>query len=74
MSEYNGLIEALLQAKRLNAKNVIIHGDSELVVKQIIGEYRVRSSKIVPLYDKVMKLLTSFEFAGICMHLSRIRI
>jgi ribonuclease HI len=65
VSEYNGLIEALLQAKRLNAKNVLIRGDSELVVNQILREYRVRSSKIVPLYDKVMKLLTNFDVYAI---------
>lgn len=61
VSEYTGLIEALVQAKRLNAQNIILRGDSELVLKQISGEYKCRSPKLVPLYEKVNRLLQNFD-------------
>eukprot|EP00918_Siedleckia_nematoides_P034126 GHVU01074242.1.p1 GENE.GHVU01074242.1~~GHVU01074242.1.p1 ORF type:complete len:288 (+),score=20.00 GHVU01074242.1:322-1185(+) len=61
VAEYAGLIEALFQANRIHAQRVHVFGDSELVVKQINGEYKVSSSHLLPLYDKAMKLSRSFE-------------
>ena len=70
VSEYNGLIEALIQAKRLNAKNLTICGDSELVIQQIKGNYKVRSPKMIPLYAKVYNLLQHFDKCYVS-HVSR---
>ena len=61
VSEYRGLIEALAQAKRLNVSNLIIKGDSNLVLEQINGNYQVRSEKMIPLYTQVKQLLQYFE-------------
>ena len=41
--------------------NVKIIGDSELVLKQITGEYRVRDEKLIPLNQKLMDHLSGFK-------------
>ena len=43
--------------KRLNIRNPLIRGDSQLVVRQLKGEYKVKSKRILPLYVRAMELL-----------------
>src|SRR3954469_11676366 len=52
VAEYRALITALEQAKVLGAKKLIIRGDSELIVKQMRGEYRVKNADLRELYDE----------------------
>src|SRR5712691_5286310 len=51
VAEYKALIAALEEAKKLGAKKLIIRGDSELIVKQMRGEYRVKNPDLKALYD-----------------------
>jgi ribonuclease HI len=55
-AEYTALIRALKIAIYFKTKELKIRTDSELVVKQIKGEYKVASDNIKPLYEKVLKL------------------
>ncbi len=55
-AEYRALIAALEAAIRLGAKQVDINLDSQLVVRQISGEYRVRKVTLKPLYQRVKQL------------------
>src|SRR5256885_16906002 len=52
VAEYKALITALQQARQLGAKKVIVRGDSELVVRQMRGEYRVKNADLRALYDE----------------------
>jgi ribonuclease HI len=65
VAEYRALITALEQAKALGAKKVAIRGDSELVVKQMRGEYRVKNEALRELYDQAQALLRQFDHATI---------
>jgi len=60
-AEYRAVIVALEEATRLGARQVDIKMDSELVVKQINGEYRVKKATLKPLYQQVKQLLSSLE-------------
>ena len=60
-AEYRAIIAALEEAIRLGAKQVDIKMDSELVVKQINGEYRVKKATLKPLYQQVKQLLGLLE-------------
>ncbi len=60
-AEYRAIIAALEEAIRLGVKQVEIKTDSELVVKQINGEYRVKKATLKPLYQQVKQLLGSLE-------------
>ena len=55
-AEYSALIAALEEAIRLGAKQVDISLDSQLVVRQIGGQYRVREAALKPLYHQVKQL------------------
>jgi ribonuclease HI len=60
IAEYQALILGLQEAQRLGSKEVEIYLDSELVVKQINGLYRVRDSKLKTLEGEVRRLLGHF--------------
>jgi phosphoribosylglycinamide formyltransferase-1 len=61
VAEYTGIVKALEAAKQIGAKRLKIFSDSQLLVKQINGEYRVKSDQIRPLYQKALNLLNQFE-------------
>ena len=42
-------------------ESVTIKGDSQLVIYQIKGKYKVKAMKIIPLYQKVMSLISKFN-------------
>jgi ribonuclease HI len=60
-AEYRAIIAALEEAARLGAGAVDIKSDSELVVKQLNGRYRVKKATLRPLYQKVVQLVGSLE-------------
>lgn len=55
-AEYQAVIAALKQALRLGAQRVELRADSELVVRQLNGRYRVREAHLKPLYAEVKAL------------------
>ncbi len=61
VAEYQGLVRSLEQAKSLAGTSLQIHSDSELLVRQITGQYRVKSPALKPLYDKANALLDGFD-------------
>lgn len=62
VAEYRALIFALEKAKELGLKEIELRTDSELIVNQILGNYRVRAEKIIPLFKKVKRLLKNFKW------------
>lgn len=60
MAEYQALIEALLEGKRLGGRSIQVFSDSELMVKQINGEYKVKDSKLFDLYKEAKSLISGF--------------
>ena len=59
-AEYHALIWGLENALLLNVRQIIIELDSELIVRQIKGEYKVRNEGIKPLYELAQLLLSRF--------------
>lgn len=57
VAEYEGLLRALRAAAENGATSVKIISDSQLLVRQLRGEYRVRSADLRPLYEQVMAML-----------------
>lgn len=60
-SEYNGLIFGLQQAIDMNIKTLLVKGDSQLVINQMIGKYNCNSENIIELYNKAKELEKKFE-------------
>lgn len=60
-AEYTALIEALEQAHKLGAKHVQVFSDSELVVRQLNGIYKIKEPQLKLLYDEVKRLIHRFQ-------------
>jgi uncharacterized repeat protein (TIGR04076 family) len=56
-AEYHALIRALQRVQRCDDDTVIVLSDSELLVRQITGAYRVKSPKLARLFEQVQLLL-----------------
>lgn len=61
VAEYSALIAGLEKAKSLGLKKLDIFLDSELVVRQVNGIYKVRNKNLIPLFEKVKSLFKYFE-------------
>lgn len=61
IAEYEALIKALELASNFTNKELTCILDSELIVKQLLGEYKVRDPKLLELFLKVQKLQERFE-------------
>ncbi len=63
VAEYMALIKSLewLLANNLNSDRIEIKSDSQLVVKQLSGDYKVKAIRIIPLYKKVLQLKNKFK-------------
>lgn len=55
-AEYEGLILALETAQKAGATDLIIRSDSRLVVEQVLGNWRVKESRLKPLRDRAVQL------------------
>ncbi len=73
VAEYTAIVKALEAVKQIGAKQlalrkesiglpqVTVFSDSELLVKQVNGQYKVKSEKIRPLFRQTINLLNEFE-------------
>ena len=61
VAEYSGLLEALALAAARGADEVELLADSELVVKQIRGEYKVRHPDLIPLHGEAARRIAAFK-------------
>ncbi|MCK8497127.1 ribonuclease HI family protein [Myxococcus fulvus] len=59
-AEYMGLLLGLKHAKVLGAREVDVYADSELLIRQLGGQYQVKSATLRPLFDEAKKLLSGF--------------
>lgn len=60
VAEYRALIEGLKIAKHYHPNSIICHLDSELIVKQLSGEYRVRMPALRPYHEEIQELIPEF--------------
>jgi len=57
VAEYNALLRGLAAAIKLRASKLLIRADSELVVRQLNGIYKVKSPDLKPLYERAQNLI-----------------
>ena len=61
LAEYTALVKAIEVAVKIGSEQLIVFSDSELLVRQINGQYRVKSEQISPLYQQAVRLLQNFK-------------
>ncbi|MBV8150311.1 MAG: ribonuclease HI family protein [Candidatus Eremiobacteraeota bacterium] len=65
VAEWSGLVAGLEGALELGVDAIVVRLDSELVVRQLDGRYRVKQPHLVPLYNRARSLLRRFAHAEI---------
>lgn len=60
VAEYRALLLGIERAKLLGATEIDVVGDSELIVKQVRGEYKVKDAGLRPLHSAAQKALGEF--------------
>jgi ribonuclease HI len=61
-AEYTALIRALeVLSKQYKGESIEVYADSELMIKQLKGVYKVKNENIKPLYAQIQKLLPHFS-------------
>ncbi len=61
VAEYAGVILGLRGALEIGAREVDVRADSELMIKQLKGDYRVKNEGLKPLFSEAQALLRKFE-------------
>lgn len=59
VAEYQGLLAALEWAHANGHRDLLVRADSELLVKQMRGEYRVKNEGLQPLYGRATRLVAA---------------
>jgi ribonuclease HI len=60
-AEYRAMLKAIEMAKTLKAKKLLCHGDSELIIFQLQGIYRIKDAQLKVLAEKVKSAASGFE-------------
>jgi ribonuclease HI len=61
VAEYRGLLLGLRRARELGATELDIFNDSELIARQLTGQYRVKNEALRPLYEQALAELSEFD-------------
>ena len=61
VAEYAALVAALTLAPRLELEHLVVHSDSQLLVRQMKGEYRVKASHLKPIHQRALGLVRLFS-------------
>lgn len=70
VAEYQALIKTLEMARDLHLSELLVRSDSQLLVRQMLGQYKIKDNKLKELYHKAQVLLKSFDSVDFC-HVSR---
>lgn len=61
IAEWTALIEGLQLALAHACKELEVRGDSQLIIRQISGQYKVKSDNLIPLFNEAWKLCGNFK-------------
>jgi ribonuclease HI len=61
VAEYRALISGLEAAGELRARCVHVRADSQLLIRQLEGRYRVKNAGLQPLYERAKALLSGYD-------------
>jgi ribonuclease HI len=61
VAEYRALVRALEVAAGIRARRVHVRADSQLLIRQLDGQYRVKSAGLRPLFDQARDLLSGYD-------------
>ncbi len=73
VAEYTALATCLRMVSKLKCTNLVVHSDSELLVRQMQGKYKVKEPKLREFVHQARELITQGEFTCRFIHITRER-
>ncbi len=71
IAEYRALLACLEKARTLSCDRLIVHSDSELMVRQLQRKYRVKDRTLRRFYDEANRLIAGAPFKFEIVHIER---
>jgi ribonuclease HI len=71
VAEYTALIQCLERARTMNCTKLVVHSDSELMVRQLNGTYKVKEPTLKRYYQRAQELLRTAPFTFSVVHVAR---
>jgi ribonuclease HI len=71
VAEYKALLHCLKMARETKCRHLIVHSDSELMVRQLQGSYKVKDKGLRRYFDEARKTLSSAPFTFEIRHIAR---
>ena len=71
IAEYQALLACVKKARELSCKKLVVYSDSQLMVRQLRGEYRVKDAKLRQQFAQTKELLKSAPFTFEIIHIER---
>jgi ribonuclease HI len=71
VAEYTGVLRAVILARDLGAARAELLLDSNLIVEQLHGRWRVKDAKLRPLWAEILRVLRLFESGWTAAHVRR---
>lgn len=65
LAEYGGLLTGLQLCLSNQVRHIVVEGDSQLVVRQLTGQYKVRDPALLPHYQRIKQMVRMFEYVAI---------
>lgn len=60
-AEYSALLYGIQKVVELGIKNIMVKGDSQLVINQLNGIYRINSDNLLTIYEKIVENLSDLD-------------
>ena len=61
VAEYRALVAALEAAREFPARRIRVRADSQLLIRQLEGRYRVKQAHLRPYYERARELLSEYQ-------------
>jgi len=71
VAEYRALLHCLGKAAGFGGTAMVVHSDSQLMVRQMLGEYKVKDKKLALLHREAKKLMQALPFPVRFVHIDR---
>jgi len=71
VAEYRALIHCLKTAQGIACSSLVVHSDSQLMVRQMTGEYKVKDKKLALLHREATNILQALPFTVRFVHVER---
>jgi ribonuclease HI len=71
VAEYQALLACLKNVPKATCSRLLVHSDSELMVRQLLGEYKVKDPNLKLMFQKVQKLLAKAPYEFEIKHVGR---